>query len=210
MKTGEKESMGQSHIILDPTSLTTAQLQREIAALKELVFVRLGAIEEGIETAHNDLVRVPTDVQKQIAGLREYLEGKIECDKELKEEKFKYIIERFDIIEQARQEQKRDTATAIDAALRSAKEAVIEQNSNNNNNINKSENNMTKQLEQIGRQMTEQFRAHDDKINDVKDRLTKAESTSTGKTVGSDSITKFIPWLIMAAAVVVAILSYTK
>lgn len=31
-----------------------------------------------------------------------------------------------------------------------------------------------------------------------------------GKTVGSDSITKFIPWLIMAAAVVVAILSYAK
>lgn len=207
---GEKEGMAQSHIIVDPTSLTTAQLQREIAALKELVYVRLSAIEIGIETAHNDLVRVPTDVQKQVAGLREFLMAKIDCDKELKEEKFKYIIERFDIIEQARQEQKRDTATAIDAALRSAKEAVIEQNSNNNNNINKSESNMTKQLEQIGRQMTEQFRAHDDKIIDVKDRITKVESLTAGRGAGVAGITQYIPWIIAAALLVLTLLNYLK
>jgi len=55
----------------DPTSLTTQQLWREIASLKELMFSRLLAIETSIEVAHEDMVRVPTDVQKQVGGLKE-------------------------------------------------------------------------------------------------------------------------------------------
>jgi hypothetical protein len=51
----------------DTTILTT----REVSVLKELMFARLDGIEKSIEVAHDDLVRVPTDVQKQVGALKE-------------------------------------------------------------------------------------------------------------------------------------------
>lgn len=53
----------------DPTHLTTQQLWREVASLKELLTARIEAIEKSIEVAHEDLVRVPTDVQRQVGNL---------------------------------------------------------------------------------------------------------------------------------------------
>lgn len=149
----------------DPTPLTTSQLLREIGSLKELVFTEIVAVKEGIKIAHEDLVRVPTDVQRQVEALRELLETKIIDSDNLKEEKFRNIDKRLDLVEQARIEQKKDTATAVDAALKAAKEAVTEQNTSNVLAINKSETSTTKQIDN-----------QDSKINDIKDRLIRLEA----------------------------------
>lgn len=149
----------------DPTPLTTSQLLREIGSLKELVFTEIVAVKEGIKIAHEDLVRVPTDVQRQVGSLRELLETKIIDSDNLKEEKFRNIDKRLDLVEQARIEQKKDTATAVDAALKAAKEAVTEQNTSNVLAINKSETSTTKQIDN-----------QDSKINDIKDRLIRLEA----------------------------------
>lgn len=176
----------------DPTALTTPQLWREIASLKELVFARLDSIEKGIDVAHDDLVRVPTEVQKQISGLKELMYHKIECADELNEEKFKTIEKQFLFVEQSRIEQKKDTATAVDAALKAAKEAVTEQNTSNVLAISKSEASTTKQMDAIN-----------EKVGDVKERVTTMESKGTGK--------KDLWAVIVAVAIIVmAILNYMK
>lgn len=60
----------------DPSSLTTQQLWREVAALKELLQSQLDSMEKAITVAHEDLVRVPTDVQKQVGNLKELQDAK--------------------------------------------------------------------------------------------------------------------------------------
>lgn len=178
----------------DPTSLTTAQLLREIGSLKELLSARIAAVEEGIVVAHDDLVRVPTEVQKQIASLKELLENKL-CDADkLKEEKFKNIDKKLDMVEQARIEQKKDTATAVDAALKAAKEAVTEQNASNVLAINKSEAAMTKQMDQQAALLSQIKGGLEDKINDIKVQLSKSEGKGAG-------IAQFIGWILAAIAV---------
>ena len=171
--------------ITDPSTLTTAQLFREIGSLKELLLQRIEAVEEGIEIAHQDLVRVPTDVQKQVGGLKELLEKTIELLAKLNEEKFGNLEKRLDLVEQARIEQKKDTATAVDAALKAAKEAVTEQNASNVLAISKTENNTTKQIEQVN-----------EKIDDVKERLTRIEGVAAGITTTKQTNTTQSNWMI--------------
>jgi hypothetical protein len=69
----------QARALSDPSSLTTQQLWRETAALKELLESHIKALEKSVTVAHEDLVRVPTDIDKQIGTLKELLESKIEC-----------------------------------------------------------------------------------------------------------------------------------
>src|SRR6185503_2831523 len=72
--------------IPDPTVLTTQQLQREVAALKEIIFTRLDANDKAVQLLHEDVTRVPTDTDKQIAHLKELHEEKFDSiDQQIKE-----------------------------------------------------------------------------------------------------------------------------
>lgn len=160
----------------DPNTLTTSQLLREVGFLEKHFTAEMAAVKEGIKIAHDDFVRVPTEVQKQIAALKELLESTIDSGEMLKEEKFKNIDKRLDMVEQARVEQKKDTATAVDAALKAAKEAVTEQNTSNVLAINKSEAATTKQIDQQAFLLSQIKTELVDKINDVKERQIKNDS----------------------------------
>lgn len=74
--------------LTDPTLLTTQAVALEISHLKELLETRIGAIENAIEVAHEDMVRVPTDVMKQVGTLKELHEEKFK-DHECKQEEMK-------------------------------------------------------------------------------------------------------------------------
>jgi len=187
----------------DPSTLTTQMTWREIAALKELLSNELDSVKQGIVVAHEDLVRVPTEVQKQVGNLKELLENKIEALEKLDGEKFKAIVRSIEIVEQARVEQKRDTATAVDAALRAAKEAVSELNASNAMAINKSESSMAKQLEQQSVQISTITKAFDEKVADLKDRLARSEGKSTG-------MKDFVGWIIAGIAILFYLLNYLK
>jgi hypothetical protein len=52
-------------------TLKTA-LWRELSGLKELLMARIQSIEHAIKIAHDDLVRVPTETQKQVGALKEF------------------------------------------------------------------------------------------------------------------------------------------
>lgn len=94
----------------------------------------------------------------------------------------------------------RDVKSAVDAAFAAAKEAVGEQNKSNALSINKSEAATTKQIEGIFELVRTNTKGADDKISDIKDRLTTIESHSKG--VGDG-----LGWIIGAGGVIVAVVS---
>lgn len=153
----------------DPSTLTTQQLWREIAALKELAFNRMAAIEKAVDVAHADLVRVPTDVQQQVAHLRE-----------LHDEKFESIRIQFAERDTRTEQTSRDNKVAVDAALQAAKEAVGENNKSFAISAAKQEASTIKQIDQQALLIATVSKTLDDKIGDLKERLTRIEGSGVG------------------------------
>lgn len=153
----------------DPTALTTQQLWREISSLKELLTARIDSIEKAISIAHEDMVRVPTEVQKQVGNLRELHDEKFTAVQILIDEKFGNVYQRFEERDVRTEQVSRDSKLAIDAALQAAKELGDEHNKFSSMAISKNEASTYRQLEQL-----------DSKIVDLKDRLTRIEGMDLG------------------------------
>jgi hypothetical protein len=176
----------------DPSALTTQMTWREIGSLKELVFSELNGLKKGIEVAHEDLVRVPTDVQKQVGTTRELLTERIDGISKVVALHVSHLEKQFDIIERQRIEQKNDTRQAVDDALKAAKEIFSQQNQANNLANAKSEASFSKQIDQQA-----------ERINDMKERLAKAEGRGGGlKDLGG--------WIFGAIAILFYLLNYLK
>jgi hypothetical protein len=69
--------------IPDPTSLTTAQLRRELSALREILTARLDAMDTATALLDETVNRTPTEIQKQISHLKELLETRLEAAEKL-------------------------------------------------------------------------------------------------------------------------------
>lgn len=164
----------------DPTTLTTAQLLRELAALadrmtiridgdRNTVNARLDAMDHAQNLFDQYLQRMTTIGDREIAHLRE-----------VHEEKFasigKQFIERDTRVEQTA----RDTKVAVDAALQAAEKAVGKQNESFALSINKSEAATTKQIDQQAMNLQTTATGLDGKIDDVKERLTRLEGEALG------------------------------
>lgn len=189
----------------DPSVLTTQQLWREVASLKELTFSRMSAIEKAIEVAHQDLVRVPTDVQKAVGGLEalhnqrfesmgvryldrvDYVAKQHQEMEHLTSERFNAVSKQFDERDKRAELLLATSAKAVDAALAAAKQAVDKQNEAFQLSIAKSETATTKQMDGIQTTIGSLTHAFDDKINDLKDRITRNEGSDTGKREKSQS-----------------------
>jgi len=191
LATGDRSRDG---VISDPSSLTTQQLWREVlnlrelmearvAGIEELTKSRISAIEKSIEVAHDDLVRVPTDVQKQVGNLRD-----------LHEEKFHAVEARFKERDARFEQKDRDMKTAIDAAFASASAAVA-----------KSEAVTSKQIDQQANLIQTETRALSGRIDDVKERLTKVESLSVGEKGGKTQQQQMISWILAVIMALFAI-----
>ncbi len=172
----------------DPTVLTTAALNKEINALKELTSTRLDNIEKSIQLSHDDLVRVPTDVQKQVGHLRELHEEKFEGIQtqlknrdELRNEKFASVQKQFTERDAQLQATAKDVKVALDAALASADRANLKQNETFANSVAKSEISTTKAIDQIGVLIQALSNGFEAKISDIKDRLTRIEGQGEGE-----------------------------
>lgn len=186
----------------DPTVRTVEQLQREVSALKELHGVRLEAMDKAIQVAHDDLVRVPTDVDKAVSSLRGVLQEtfkihgeKFQSTDDLAKEKFAGIQKQFDERDVRTEQSATATKIAVDAALQAQKEAAGAQNESNAAAIAKSEAATTKQIDGIIALLNGGLKALDEKISDLKGRLDRGE----GKTTGHGEIWG---WIVAAAVVI--------
>lgn len=144
----------------DPTILTTQQLVREVGSLKELFETRLDAMDKAIVLLQAFADRQPTTTS---------VAHSVEALKELMEEKFAGVKTRIDERDIQNEKDARDVKSAVDSAFAAAKEAVGEQNKST-----------TKQIDGIYEAYRANTKTVDDKIGDIKDRLTMIESHSKG------------------------------
>ena len=156
--------------IPDPTILTTQQLQREISALKEIIFTRLDANDKAVQLLHEDVTRVPTDTDKAIAHLRE-----------LHDEMFRSVSNQFKERDIRIEQEGRNIKIAIDVALEAAEKAVNRQNEAFALSIAKSENATNKQIDQQAALIHTSNNALESKISDLKDRVTVIEGKTSGQ-----------------------------
>jgi hypothetical protein len=163
----------------DPSVLTTQALLREIAMLRDVIETRLDGYDKAIELIQSSADKVPSKVDIAVKQLQE-----------LHAEKFQSIEIQFRERDTRTEQTSRDSKVAVDAALQAAKEAVGEQNKSNTAAINKMETSFTKQIDQIAMLISASNKSTDEKVSDIKDRLTGIETrrvttdvlSQTGKT----------------------------
>ncbi len=200
----------------DPTLLTTQQLLRELSGLKEVIFTRLDGMDRAISLFNENITRVPTDVDRQVGTLKELLE-KVNVEKfnalgkqivfaiEAYGEKFSAVDHQLKSVETYRVEQKQDTKAAVDAALAAAKEAVKEQTQASERAIAKSEAFTTKQIDAISEIIRTTVKGLDEKIDDLKTRVTAGDSQGKGAGVAVGYMIGAGGFLVAVLAVIIAI-----
>jgi hypothetical protein len=190
-------------------------LRNEIATRLQSIDTRFSAIDKAIDLAHEDAVRVPTQVDKAINAVRDLLEQMIETRiAEIRGELHQQVAETGQkFIGVAAQFAERDTRTdqragdtklAVDAAFAAAKEATA-----------KIEAGFTKQIDAQTGTIDTKTGNLDRLIGDLKDRVTAVESRTAGirdqaqTTQGSNQNTIAIGACVIAAiTVVVSILLF--
>lgn len=177
--------------IPDPTLLTTMQLNREIAALREVLETRLAGMDRATELLADDLARLTTefkdrldhqraDRDDQMAALREFLLGQLEVVRRVGEERFSAVAIRFEERDLRTQEAATQSRISLDAALAAAKEAVYEQNKANAAAIGKSEAATEKQINALVASIDAARDSLARQITDLKERLDRGEGKSQG------------------------------
>jgi hypothetical protein len=162
--------------IPDPTVLTTQQLLRELAALREVFETRFTANDKATSLLAETVNRTPTIIQTEIAHVRELTEERFRSAETISQTRLAGIELQF---------AERDVRTsqaaiagkeALDAALLSAKELVKQQNEANRGEAAKTEQNFTKQID-----------AQAARIDELKERIDRGEGSTAGaRTVTGD------------------------
>lgn len=191
----------------DPTVLTTQALLREVESLRDSSRHETSMLRELIETRLNGndqavaLLRTTTDkFPAAIADAVRRLQ-------ELHEEKFSSISTQFIERDTRTEQTSRDNKVAVDAALQAAKEAVGEQNKSNLLANAKSEAAFTKQIDQIAIIIQTMAKGLDDKIDDIKNRLTIIEGRSNGVDAQTTKASTVVSQVIAAAIAFVVVMS---
>lgn len=153
----------------DPTVLTTQSLLREILNLREIIETRIDAMDKALQLLQAKADKVPSETDIAVGRL-----------KDLHDERFKGVATQFAERDIRTEQTSRDSKVAVDAALQAAKEAVGEQNKSSALAIAKSEASTTKQIDQIIAINQATTSALNDKIDDLKLRLTQIDGQSTG------------------------------
>jgi hypothetical protein len=166
----------------DPTRLTTEQMLREVTLLRDrvdyietsnkaLMDARFDSMDSAVKLLQDFANRQPTTeaIALEVAALGKLTETDIKGIETR-------ILERDLRVEQTAQQVKQ----AVDAALQAAKEAVSEQNKSNALAMAKSEAAFTKQIDQQQLLIQANTKASDEKIDDLKNRLTSMEGQDKG------------------------------
>jgi flagellar capping protein FliD len=191
----------------DPTVLTTDQLRREIQALRELLENKMAAIAGDVQHLYEISKTNHDDIEKSFTSLHAQIQHEVKTLQSLHEEKFRSIATQFAERDTREERNARDNKVAVDAALKAQQESFSEQNKSSSQAINKSEMATGKQIEQQGIQIQTSKAATDDKIDDIKERMTAYEgrmSAYEGRSKGVGDSWGVILSVIVAGAVVAA------
>lgn len=175
----------------DPTTLTTAAVERALDGYREVVDIRLAAMDKATELVARDSARIAAaqetnrellrnDVERQLAALREFILTKIDSAERVGSERFAGISTQFAERDTRLEQTDRERRISLDAALAAAKEAVAEQQKANALAIGKSEDGTKERLDALAQLMTTEVKSLQDKIDDIKGRIDRGEGQSKG------------------------------
>ena len=174
----------------DPTLLTTENLRREIANLKELIETRFAANDDSRDALH-DLILAKIEVLESVTAQR-----------------FASIETQFSERDKRTEQLSLADKTAIAAALQAQKEAAGAQNESNAASVTKQEAAFTKLLDQNQTLFHTAMSALTTQLNDVKSRLDKGEGKSSGiGSIGAVAVgvAFIISTLVSVAALILAL-----
>jgi len=190
---------GEPTTLTDPTRLTTAALQREIAALKDhaqdalaaeirVLVTRIDEMQRAIDKASEDYVRVPTLLDRAVAQMMQLMDRRFEkvdaqfdAAEKLRNEKFAQVQGQLRDRDQKAADSSAATKDAVEAALAAAEKAVNKQTETFAVASAKAEAASVKQLDQLNLMIQASTKALDDKITDAKERLTRIEAAAVGR-----------------------------
>lgn len=166
----------------DPTTLTTAQLLRELGALRELVFTRLDGMDKATALLSETVNRTPTVIQTEISHVRELVDGR-----------FASVALQFTERDTRAGQAAAAAAAALSAALQAAKELVTQQNEANRGEAAKTEQAFTKQID-----------GQASRIDELKERIDRGEGSTSGAAGTRSEQRLNVSQLVAVAAVLVA------
>jgi hypothetical protein len=157
-------------------------LRNELGSQFRAIESRFLAIDKATELQHEDQVRVPTQIDKAVIGLRDVLEqmvlvhisklnGKLDTHISATAEKFTGVGAQFSERDTRTDQRAGDTKLAVDAAFAAAKEATA-----------KIEAGFTKQIDGMTQIIDTKTGNIDGNLSDLKDRVTALESRSGAST----------------------------
>lgn len=174
------DARGDIRPIPDPTRLTTEQLDREIGSLRAVLDAGLASLRQIIEARLNGNDRAIQLLQSTADKFPQWVDEKIAAVRDVVTEKFNSIEKQFTERDVRTEQAAGAVKIAVDAALQAQKEAATETNKSGTAAITKSETATTKQIDQLGELIRTMTKGFDDKIGDVKDRLTRIEGKGEG------------------------------
>lgn len=163
-------------IIVFQSDLTRVptQLDRAISALRDLIEARLKHIDIEVTTIHKDIHGREADIARQIIHLKDLMAGKIDELAAVTTERFTGVGSQFAERDTRTDQRAGDTKLAVDAAFAAAKEAT-----------SKIEAGFTKSIDGQQELLNATTQATNDKISDLKDRLTAIENRTIGITTAN-------------------------
>jgi hypothetical protein len=197
----------------DPTQRTVEQVQRDIAAVRQVVEASIKGNREVLETRLSGMDKAIELLQTATDRLPDKIRDSVQQLKELHDEKFNSVSSQLkaamDGIEKQFTERDKRTEqlsladkTAIAAALQAQKEAAGAQNDSNTTANSKMEANFATLISQTQQLLQEVRRSTDDKIVALGDRLTKGETTiATSHESRSDNRQSVIAWVAVGGLV---------
>ena len=201
----EPSSSGESVPRPDPTTMTSRQLAIAIDSLKELLRAEVHGIVGLLEARFTSMERAGELLQVIVNNQPALVGEKIGALRELHHERFASIQTQFLERDTRTEQTSRDSKVAVDAALQAAKEAVGKQQEASDRAIAKSETATLKQLEAIQTLISSNTKASDDKIADVKERLTRTEGQAVGGKASDTTHSTSNSMMIALAGVAIAL-----
>jgi hypothetical protein len=200
--------------IPDPTALTSAavtaatdQWRRELEAVRDTIGHQIDTVN-GTLTARLDASDTAAALRLQaLHDVRPQTERLIAHQRELIDERFRGVDQRFDERDVRSEQEKKAAKEALDAALLAQKESVAQQNAANTTAATKSEISFTKQFDQIGTLVATMERSINDRITELKERIDRGEGGTAGSATTRADTRLNIGQVVGALGVLVAVVA---
>lgn len=189
--------------VSDPQAQMQAIADRAVRNLRTELNTKINAMEQATSLWHDDLVRVPTDVQKTTDALRDFLEefvgrtlsdlrgeigreiettrGDITQMRAVSDERQKFIEKQFLLLKESHETFVLTNGTAIERAFNAQKEVANETQRFSEKAIAKSETATAEAIKATNNTFDAAFRGLNDRYNDLKSRLDRGEGLGFGR-----------------------------